>query len=125
MTSTGRHCKATRKNGVACASYAVEGSAFCFWHCPDKARERKEARSRGGRARHGRRLAGDHQGVKLESLADVVRLVEGAVKDVSALENSIARARCLGYLAGVAVKALQVADLEERILRLEAWSEQQ
>ena len=98
-------------------------SDFCFAHCPDRAAERKEARARGGRARHNRTLAtvatGD-QAVNLSSLADVVRILEDSVRDVLTLENSIARGRCLGYLCGVAVKALEVSDLESRIAALEA-----
>ena len=35
------------------------------------------------------------------------------------LENSIARARTLGYLAGLLIKALDIASLEERVLLLE------
>jgi len=91
-------------------------------HDPDRVQERHEARARGGRARHGRKLGAGSQGTKrvqLGTLADVVRLVERAVADLLTLENSIARARTLGYLAGIATKALQAAELEERIARLE------
>lgn len=125
--STGRQCKATTKRGEPCASYAVEGSDFCYWHAPELAESRKLARSNGGRARHGRKLgaAGTGTPVKLASLADVVRLVEGAVGDVLELENSIARARAVGYLAGIAVKALEVSELEQRIVQLEQRMEAQ
>ena len=57
--------------------------------------------------------------VQLGTVADVVRLLESSVRDVLQLENSVSRARCIGYLAGVAVKALEVSSLEERIQRLE------
>ena len=122
MTSTGRLCKATNARGQPCASYAVEGSAFCFWHCPELAEERKQARSAGGRARHGRSgVLQDGSGVlvPLKSMSDVVNLLEQTVRDLLTLENSISRARAVGYLAGVAVKALEVSELEDRIARLE------
>ena len=57
--------------------------------------------------------------VSLETVGDVVRLLEASVRDVLQLENSVSRARCIGYLASVAVKALEVSSLEERIQRLE------
>lgn len=57
--------------------------------------------------------------VELRCLADVVGLVERAVSDVLVLENSVARARAVGYLAGIGVKALQASELEARIARLE------
>lgn len=55
----------------------------------------------------------------METVADVVDLLGRTVRDVMTLENSISRARCVGYLCGVAVRALEVSDLEDRIRRLE------
>mgnify|MGYP001209082720 CR=1 FL=1 len=122
LASQGGLCKATRKDGQACCAYSLLDSDFCFAHDPTKAAARKAARSAGGRARHGRTLkttsTGD-QGVRLGSVADVVELLEGAVADLLALENSVARARAVGYLAGIAVRALEIAELEDRIGRLE------
>jgi len=124
MTSTaspGRQCEAQTKRGHRCVSWAVERSRFCFWHDPELAAARKAARSRGGRARHNRTLGNVSRSdqVTLSSVADVVTLVEGAVRDVLTLENSVARARCIGYLCGVATRALEVSDLEQRIAALE------
>ena len=120
MTSTGRLCQATRKDGQPCQSYAVEGSEFCFWHAPELAERRKLARTNGGRARHGRKLNQDGTPVKLESLGDVVTVIEGALTDLLQLETSVSRARAVGSLCAVAIKALEASDLEQRIARLEA-----
>jgi len=119
MVGTSNYCQATNRRGEPCQAYAVKGSSFCFWHSPERAHERKEASSAGGRARHGRSVAVAGEPVRLASLSDVVSLLEQAVSDVLVLENSIQRARCLGYLCGVAVKALEVSDIEQRIVRLE------
>lgn len=122
LTSTGRLCKATTKGGRSCAAYAVEGSAFCFWHCPEQAEARRAARVSGGLARQGRvgvLRGGQGVVVPLKSLADVVQLLEQTVSDVLTLENSISRARAVGYLAGIAARVLEASDLEERIVRLE------
>ena len=121
--SRGSLCKASNKRGGPCGAYALHGSAYCFAHDPTRAADRYGARSRGGRARHGRSLgavATGDQGVKLASMGDVVALLQETVRDVLTLENSIARGRCVGYLAGIAVKALEVSDLEDRIASLEA-----
>jgi len=120
MSRSGRRCRASSSSGQPCQAYAVEGSEFCYWHAPELAEKRKVARSNGGRARHGRTLGTDRTPVKLESLSDVVRLVERATNDLLQLETSVSRARALGYLASVATKALEVSDLEQRIARLEA-----
>jgi len=85
------------------------------------ATERKAARSKGGRARHGRRISqqGSNEPVTVATISDVIHLLARAINDALALENSIARARCLGYLAGAVCKALEVGDLEARITALE------
>jgi len=125
VASTARLCKARNRRGEPCGVRSLPDSDFCWFHDPDKAHERQEARSRGGRARHGRTLGVDghhdaREGVRLESVADVVQLLEETVLDVLQLENSVSRARCVGYLAGIAVRALEVSDLEARLTKLEA-----
>ena len=65
-------------------------------------------------------VARGDQVVNLGSVDDVVQLLQTTVRDVLALENSVARARVVGYLCGVATRALEVSSLEERISRLEA-----
>jgi hypothetical protein len=46
-------------------------------------------------------------------LAETIREVKAAKLD------TVVRARCIGYLAGVALKAIEVSDLETRISILE------
>lgn len=121
-TANPRHCNATKTDGQPCQAWAVRGSEYCYWHDPGLAAERKAARRKGGLARHGRNIgpAGDPGVVTIFHVADVLALLERAVNDVLRLENSIQRARAIGYLAGVIVKALELADLEERVASLEA-----
>lgn len=121
MTSTAKSCKATTKRGGPCAAYALPHSDFCFHHDPACSRERNEARRKGGRARHGRKIqvAADVPSVALQEVRDVLPLLSQAIRDVLLLENSIARARAIGYLAGVAVRALELSELEDRVAALE------
>ena len=121
MTSTAKKCKATRKDGKPCEGWAGANSEYCFAHDPALAAERKAARSKGGHARHGRRITtqGSNEPAGIATVADVVDLLGRAINDTLALENSIARGRCLGYLAGVVVKALEASELEMRVTALE------
>ena len=48
------------------------------------------------------------------------RLREVAVLDTLGLENSIARARTLAYLATTAIKLMEVGELEPRLASLES-----
>lgn len=97
----------------------MAGADWCWFHAPDRDADRRAARSRGGVARHGRTLATGARSVQLGSVADVVKVVERALSDLLSLENSIARARAVAQLAGAALKALELAQLEQRILALE------
>ena len=55
----------------------------------------------------------------LETVAGLRRLLVIAALDTLGLENSIARARTLVYLVGVAGKLLETGELEERLAYLE------
>jgi hypothetical protein len=80
------------------------------------------ARRAGGQARHGRKIGttGDGPAVVLSSLGDVLALLERAVNDVLTLENSVNRARALGYLAGAWGALYESSELERRVAALEA-----
>jgi len=118
MTSTA-YCEARTKAGAPCRAFAVDGSRFCWAHDPDLAEKRKLARKAGGRARHGRDLSASEEGLALASVSDVCALLERTARDLLALENSISRARAVSQLCGVALKALELEDLADRISRLE------
>jgi len=118
MTSTG--CQAVSRSGVACQARPVKGSAFCWSHDPALADLRAAARAAGGRARHGRTLTTGGTAVQLGTVADVVHVLAGALGDVLTLENSLGRARAVAGLCTVAVRALELSELESRVAVLEA-----
>ena len=114
-------CQGERKDGQPCNAWACAGSEHCFMHDPARAEERKAARAKGGRARHGRKVGvvGEPEPVTISGVADVVKLLERTVNDALKLENSIQRVRAIAYVLGVIVKALEVGELEERLAALE------
>ena len=122
MISTGNRCKATNQRGEPCAAYSGANSDFCFWHDPARVQDRAKARRSGGQSRHGRKIGvtGDNAKVSVKTMQDVVGLLEQAVNDALSLENSLQRARTVGSLASVIIRALEFATLEERVVALEA-----
>jgi hypothetical protein len=59
---------------------------------------------------------------RLKTAADVLRLLEeqvAAVRDEQAA-GALEKARCIGYLAGVALKAIEAGDLAARLEAVEA-----
>ena len=95
-------------------------------HSPEHAEDMAEARRLGGlRRRREVAISGAYDFVSLQSVADIRRLLEVAVLDTLGLENSIARARTLAYLAVAAIKLLDVGELEQRLTALELASQGQ
>jgi hypothetical protein len=89
-------------------------------HSPEHAEEMAEARRLGGlRRRREKAVSGAYDFEGLADVGQVQRLLEIAVSDTLSLENSVARSRTLAYLAQVALKALEVGQLADRIDALE------
>jgi len=89
-------------------------------HDPAHASEAAEARKLGGmRRRRESTVSAAYQFDGLDSVAKITRLLEIAVVDTLSQENSIARARTLAYLAQMALKALEVGTVEDRLAALE------
>jgi hypothetical protein len=100
----------------------LEISDWCFAHDPNRGRERAIARKRGGRNRR-TPAGGVAEPVPLATVVEVRRVLEQAVGDACALENSARRAHALATLLNLALRAVEVGDLEERLAALEAAAE--
>lgn len=116
-----RQCSHRKPNGEHCRAVPVGESDYCLMHSPDHAEEVAEARRLGGlRRRREVMVSGAYDFQGLNTVADIRRLLEVAVMDTLGLDNSIARARTLAYLAMGAIKLLEVGELEQRLAALEA-----
>ncbi len=113
-------CTAHKPDGSRCLSAPLHAAELCFWHHPEHAREAAEARRLGGlRRKREHTISGAYEFNGLGSISEIRRLLEIAVLDVLGLENSIARARTIAYLAVAAVKLLEVGEFERRLETLE------
>ncbi len=113
-----RNCKAETKAGSPCQMAPLRGSSWCWNHDPGRARDRQAARKRGGLNRR-RSKADLSVEVRLDDVAALREILETAVRDTLVLENSVARSRTLGYLVGQALRALEFAELAERVAAVE------
>ena len=120
MVGSEATCTFRKPDGEACRATPIRDGEYCFWHSPEHAEEAAEARRLGGlRRRKEKVVSGSYDIEGLENVGQIRRLVEIAVLDTLALENSIARSRALIAAAGAAGKLLEVGELEERIQALE------
>jgi len=116
-----RTCSHRNADGHLCGAAPLRDRPFCLFHDPDHAGEVAESRRLGGLRRKRKLLTrGAYEVESLTTVADIRRLLEIGVVDLLGLENSIARVRALAQLAGVALKLLEVGELEERLRSLEA-----
>ena len=119
MTISG--CSGLKKNGQPCRAPKLRDREYCLMHSPEHAEEMAEAKRLGGlRRRREVAVAGAYDFLGLGAVEDIRRLLEVAALDLLGLENSIARARTLAYLAMTAIKLLEAGELEERLNTLEA-----
>lgn len=94
---------------------------FCRMHSPKQAEAVTEARRLGGqRRKRDATLATVYDFEGLHTVTQIQRVVEVGIIGALELENSLSRARTLGYLAQVALRALEAGELEERLAVLEA-----
>ncbi len=115
-----RTCQAVKEDGAPCRAAPLTGSDHCRMHSPDHAQEVQESRRLGGlRRRREVTVQGAYDLGKLDRVDGLQRVIEIAILDTLGLENSVARARTLGYLVGVGLKALEVGELEERMAVME------
>lgn len=116
----GRQCAFHSLGGEPCRAAPLRDSQFCLMHSPEHASEVQEARRLGGlRRKREATLYGAYDFEPLDTVGGIRRLIEVAVMDTLGMENSISRSRTLAYLAQVALRTLEVGDLEERIIALE------
>ena len=119
-TANGR-CKAKTKAGGPCAAPALNNSAFCALH-PDPNRAAELGRK--GGARNRKVYEGEVCKVSVpESAGDVKRMLAEAMADIRAGKMDPKLGSTLDYLGMSLLKAFEVADLEQRLERLEHKNE--
>jgi hypothetical protein len=115
-------CQARRRDGSPCKADAHPGKRFCCFHNPALAAERAEGRRRGGvvRTRTAVTLPADAPDLPLRTAGDIVRALGLTFNHVRTGRLDARVGNCLGVLAGVLLRAVEVGELEERIAALEA-----
>jgi hypothetical protein len=117
---TKKLCKANTPDGSTCEAAALTDSEFCFFHDPSRAEDRKAAQSLGG---HGNRMKTLDPGipdVKIENSGDTLALLSETINQVrkGIIDPRVANA--VGYLTNIAMRAVELNDLNARIRRLES-----
>ncbi len=114
-------CKAITRSGDPCSA-AAGASGYCPFHDPERSEAMAESRAAGGRARSKPAAAveADAPDLPVARASDIVALIGDTIARVrkGALDPRIANT--IGYLSSVALRGIEVGELEERLARLES-----
>jgi hypothetical protein len=116
-------CSGNTRDGSKCRVVALAGSDFCFFHDPSRAEQRRVAQSLGGQGNRMRILAEDTPDIRVECSADIIALICQTINQVRRGEVDPKIANSVGYLANIAMAAVERNDLEKRIQKLETLHE--
>jgi hypothetical protein len=117
---TRRLCAFRFPTGEPCHSPPLHDGDFCLMHSPEHAKEVQEARRLGGlRRKREVTIAGAYNLEPLDTIDGIRRLIDLVVLDTVGMENGIARNRLLAYSAMVALRALELREIKQRLMILE------
>jgi hypothetical protein len=115
------HCKSKKQNGQPCGARPVAGSEFCYFHDPTSSPSRREAQSRGGRAKPPRLQIRPLPPFELD-LRDPSKIREMLTYAANRLirrEMDPKEVHALAHLVQCALQAYDVGDLQKKLAQLE------
>ena len=113
-----RKCKATNKKGKRCGAWALHGKDHCFIHDPESKEARALAVRKGGKVK--KKVQVSLAPIEFKGNAkEVLDLLADTVNRVRSGEMPPRIANTVGYLAGHMIKALEMAELEDRLKKVE------
>lgn len=116
-----RRCTGIKSDGRPCGAPPLRDAAECFWHSPEHAAEAAEARRLGGlRRRREHAVSSAYEVGGLATVDDMRRLLDVAMLDTLALDNSVARNRTIKDLVIAAMQLRERGELDERLRAIEA-----
>jgi hypothetical protein len=114
-----RACKAKTAAGSPCSAQPVRPDGFCFWHSPEAATERAEARRRGGEHRSNRVRAAKAAPPAM-STDDLLATLSEAIRRVEAGELEPGVVNAMANLARAMDAIRESSEIEQRISALES-----
>jgi len=111
-------CTFIKEDGLQCQAMAIKESSYCFSHNPDTQEEKHLAVVQGGMARKNSEV--NLPAVELKTPQQVVSLLAETINQVRAGQVPPQIANTVGFLAGHMLKAMEVANLDQRLELVES-----
>lgn len=106
-------CKFIKKNNEQCQAKSTKDSEYCFVHNPENQQKRLEAAAKGGAL--SKKVSLDLEPINLETSSDAVALLSETINLVRSGQLPTNTANSIGYLSGHLLKAIEAADIQERL----------
>ncbi len=107
-------CGGTTRDGRQCTATVEPPNAYCWWHDPANATQRKRAAAKGGKSKPNREIRGYKQEVR-----DLIAAVENGDQDRADASVMLQGYRVLKDFAELERRVREQDDLEARIEQLE------
>ena len=111
-------CKATTKLGKSCKANALIDKDYCLAHDPESKKKFKEITKKGGKVKKKVQVWLAPIEFKGDS-GEVLDLLADTINRVRSKEMPPRIANTIGYLAGHMLKALETADIDTRLKKVE------
>jgi len=106
-------CRFIKSDETICKANAIQGDSYCFWHSERMKKKREQAVVDGGNSP--KRSYGRDDEIQIADTKDVLLLIEQTVNDIRQNKISTRTANAVGYLAGIALKAIQQNEFDKRL----------
>jgi hypothetical protein len=113
-------CKYTKSDGSRCRGFTVSGSDYCWRHSSVvKDFEKKSASSRGGRNRS--LIPVNLPQIIINDTRDIPPLLVDTIQHLRSGEIDVRLGTAVGYLSNILLKSYEVADIENRMEKIEKF----
>lgn len=119
MSMEENKCTYVSEGGIRCKAFALAGSGFCLSHDPEKHEARMERAKKGGEADSYRNLELTLQPLQVTSAGDIVTASVQLINEIREGKLPPKIANSIGYLLGIALKAIEISDVERRVETIE------
>jgi hypothetical protein len=106
-------CIHIKQDGEQCNAHAIAESKFCFSHDPDTKEEKELAVLKGGLAPKGK--TEPLEPLPINNPQEVLSLLQDTINRIRTAPMTHQKANSIGYLASIALKTMEVGELDEKI----------
>ena len=112
-------CKYIKEDKSLCQANAMKDSLFCYLHNPEVPDEEKKLAQVKGGMGNIVKLEEVLPEIRIEKAKDVVTLLQDTITRVRSSQMDIRVANTIGFLCGHLIKAIEVAEIDQRVKSVE------